>query len=663
MTGSQLTKGTRPRLRGDRATGGCRVLLVVGNDQEARQLSRFLSTAKPPIYSVVRASSVNEGLAAVTAERPDVVVLDLALPGLWGRRADHLIPSFTDTAAVTVLVSAEDASAGHEALRFDAQDFLVKESITPDTLERSIRYARERYRLMRVHQRSDQRFRGLVTDDPDAALVIDMQGDLLFANPAAAKLFPELKKGELVTKYGFHVPGPMEEPVTIDDEHTVEVRRTRIEWEARPAWLVQLRDVSAQVQIADLKARLSQSEKLAVIGQLAAGVAHEINNPLAFILANLSATLGHIHHVDDAVGRAVASGRNGGDSASMRTILEQVGPDLFGELKEMLEDNLDGVDRIRTIVRELKTFSRQEGEERELVRINDLVKSTCRMVASQIRHRAVLVKDLHDVKPVTGNRVKLVQILTNLLMNAAQALPDHRGRQERIEIRTRQSDRWIIISVSDTGTGVDEEVRDRIFEPFFTTKPREVGTGIGLSLSAELARQHDGELVLVETSPHGSTFELRLPAVDSVRLVHSAQQPAAVRNATVALGRRRILLIDDEPNVRKSMTRMLRSYDVTAKPNGREGLTALQNACFDAVICDLVMPDLDGVDVHEAISHSHPELIERTIFTSGGAYTPRTAAFVAKHEIIFVEKPIHPRQLLGMLEDLFRKDDADPALS
>ena len=656
MTGKQLSKfgSSRPNLRVDRLHGPCRVLLVIEREDFAARVVELLEISKRGLYAPALVANLAKANIARSEHRPDVLLVDISSPNLFAADPLEGLDALAEDLPVVVIAGARADDLVDEAVRLGVQDYIYEDELSVESLDRALRHARERHRLLRLHQRTEARFRRIVSESPDGALVTDMRGVLLYANPTALDMFPAvLNPGDPVAKIGIQIPGSAQDNIATDDGRTVEVKCRRIEWENRPAWLVQLRDASAPAQIADLRARLAQSEKLAGIGQLAAGVAHEINNPLAFILANLSATLGHVHHVQDILSniREAARGEAQESLPTVREQLERIGPEFLSEMREMLEDNLDGVDRINTIVRELRTFSRQGGnEEHELMRVHELVKSACHMVSSQIRHRAALVKVLQPVKPVMGHRVKLVQILTNLLMNAAQALPDHRGREERIEVRTRQSDRWVIISVLDTGTGVPDDVRDRIFEPFFTTKRRDVGTGIGLSLSAELARQHDGELVLVETSPKGSTFELRLPAVESVRLVRPA--PTAVETVTAAneASSCRVLLVDDEPNVRKSMIRTLRAYQVETASSGREALSVLENGRFDAVICDLVMPDLDGVDVHEAIISKRPELADKVIYTSGGAYTPRTAAFVAKNDIMFLEKPIHPQQLLSLLE-------------
>ena len=636
----------------DRVGGRFRVLLIESNDACADPIVSILKDVSRA--TVIRAKTIPDGFASKSAHRPDVIIIDVTEFGPWGKIAVEAVSMLAEDAPVIALVADDDDALLHDALRAGAQEYFVKGDVAPEVLKLTIRNARERHRLIRVHQRTEGRFRHLVNDIPEPAVVTDMQGEIHHLNPPAVTMFPDLELGNPLAKTGIHVLGPQPEMVTLGDQRQVEVRCSRIEWEGRPAWLVLIRDASMQVQLDDLKARLAHAEKLAVIGELAAGVAHEINNPLAFILANLSAALGHVHGVQDVIKNAREATRGVSDADSIRVVLDDAGPELFAELREILEDNLDGVDRIRAIVRDLRTFSRRENEERELVRVHEMIKSACHMLGSMIRHRATLIKDLQPVPPVMGNRVKLTQILTNLLINAIQALPDHRGREERIEIRTTHDDRWVSITVTDTGTGVDETVQDRIFEPFFTTKSRESGTGIGLSLSAELARQHDGELLLVETSPEGSTFELRLPAAESVRLVRRETESSHPPGATIDPTRRRILLVDDEPYVRRSMMRMLRDYEVTAASNGREALALVDDEDFDLVICDLVMPDLDGVDVHEALAASNPSMLGRVIYTSGGAYTPRTASFVAKNDIMFVEKPVHPKRLIRMIEDVLR---------
>ena len=591
---------------------------------------------------------------ALRSARPDVVLLELKSNDKTARQTLRSIPAFSDDSAVIVLADQADESHVQALLEFEAHDFLLKDLLTKEKLQVAIHNAHRRRQQDGTNVVADQHYRQWVSDNPDGALVTDLRGEILYVNPVATKMLPSLSAGDSLAKVGLHLPGLPEEVIQVDGDRTIEARYSRIEWDRESSWLVTLRDVGTGAQLDELRARLAQSEKLAVIGQLAAGVAHEINNPLAFILANLSATLGHVHHLESMLAELRGLATRGAvlDAADVSAVLDRVGRDMFGELKEMLEDNLDGAHRIRSIVRELKTFSRREDEEHELIGVNELVKSTCRIMAPQIRHRARLVKELADVRPVMGSRGKLAQILTNLLMNAVQALPELRRPDDRIEVRTSQQGTFVVVSVTDTGGGIAEDVQRRIFEPFFTTKTREDGTGIGLSLSAELARQHDGELLLRQSSPQGSTFELRLPGLDAVRLVNTVEAPSGAPSVAFDGTRHRILLVDDEPNVRKGMMRILRSFDVVTASNGREALDAIAQHRFDAIICDLMMPDFDGVDVHDALSHDYPDLLDRVIFTSGGAYTPRTAAFVGRPNITYVEKPVQPADLLGLLQDV-----------
>jgi len=375
---------------------------------------------------------------------------------------------------------------------------------------------------------------------------------------------------------------------------------------------------------------LLHADRLKSIGQLAAGVAHEINNPAAFVTANLEA-------LRSAVRRASRRGNS-----------ERVD---YREMSRMIQESEVGMHRIASVASQLRAFARVERDEVEATDLNTLVEGACAMVRNEVRARARLEIKLGALPQVSVDPGKISQVLVNLLVNAAQATPEGDAEAHRILVRTGRRRGRVVVTVSDTGVGMDEATQARIFEPFYTTKPRELGTGLGLSLSAEIVRQHGGELEVESAPGQGSSFSLLLP-VGHLR----PSAPPVLRSAGAGADARRlrILAIDDEELLLRSLRRTLgRRHEVVSAVGGRAGLALLTEpgASFDVVLCDLMMPDLDGQRLYEQVAARDPSLGNRFVFMSGGAFTPRAKEFVARVGRPVVHKPLRPAALEAILRD------------
>ena len=385
--------------------------------------------------------------------------------------------------------------------------------------------------------------------------------------------------------------------------------------------------------------RLLQHERLLAVGQLAAGVAHEINNPATFVLTNLRSLDSHLARLEQLLA-------GGGDAATRTTALQ-----LLAQSREMARDDLDGVERIVAIVRDLRNFSRLEPGQLETLALDDIIADACKLVRAEISYRARLVVSTTSGMHVRGDRTKLVQVFTNLLLNATQAIAE--GAPDRNEVQVNAIIRGVqvVVTVRDTGAGMTAEAQARLFEPFFTTKPREHGTGLGLTLSADIVRHHGGQLRLIETSASGTTFEVALP------LDRAAARPAPVAaTAPPQAAPPRVLIIDDEPMLLAAYERFFEGvFELTLLPGGREAIARLeQDADWDAVVCDLMMPDLDGVALHDWLQAERPELVPRTLFYSGGAFTPRSLAFAERIGDRLLQKPLRPSDLRAAVERVRR---------
>jgi CheY-like chemotaxis protein len=259
---------------------------------------------------------------------------------------------------------------------------------------------------------------------------------------------------------------------------------------------------------------------------------------------------------------------------------------------------------------------------------------------------------------VRGDKTKLEQVVTNLLLNAAQAIPEGVTVANEITVRTFERDEWAVIEVRDTGVGLSEEAQKRMFEPFFTTKPRGRGTGLGLAISADIVRHHGGALQMIETSPAGTAFEVLLPRVGG--MMHGGElvsRPPAEDDghppvATSQRRRSRVLLIDDEQMLLDAYSRFFDDvYEIETALGGRRAIEHLSvDSAWDAILCDVMMPVVDGVAVYEWVTANRPALAERMLFCTGGAFTPRSMAFTERHAWRVLEKPIALGELRTALD-------------
>ena len=268
-------------------------------------------------------------------------------------------------------------------------------------------------------------------------------------------------------------------------------------------------NITERKESEELRERLHHQDRLAAIGQLSAEVAHEINNPAAYVIANLDLLAEHIAALTDAVTKI----RLSDDSFSKRVLEEYRAGAALDQAREMLTESSGGMHRIMATAKSLRVFSRVEHAEIELVEINEVVNAACKMVYNEIRHRACLVKELGQVPPIAADKGKLTQVITNLLVNAAHSIPAGAADRNRIKVVTSRDERNLLLRIQDTGDGVPERIRAQIFQPFFSTKASDRGTGLGLSISREIVAYHGGTLQLEnrEDQEQGSTFLVSLP--------------------------------------------------------------------------------------------------------------------------------------------------------
>ncbi|HXK16881.1 MAG TPA: ATP-binding protein, partial [Polyangiaceae bacterium] len=378
------------------------------------------------------------------------------------------------------------------------------------------------------------------------------------------------------------------------------------------------------------QSQLVQSAKLASLGELVAGVAHEINNPLTYVLANLEEAeleLARLTSELEALKRS---------EPSAATMLARV-----GRLKHCLDPVAIGTKRIRDVTRQLKTFTRPDDEQLTRVNVPWIVRSVLDLLRKEIEARARLVEEIGESPVVRANDARLVQVLTNLLMNAWQAVPTSDPTNQVIGVRTGSLDGDALIEIWDSGSGVQPQLREQIFEPFVTTKDVGSGTGLGLFVCRNIVNALHGRISVHDAPGGGALFRVTLPAMtESAPL--SAPEPRALPQAGSLNRRRRVLIIDDDPRVAGSLASRLgvEPFDVQKVLDARQGLALLlADASFDLVYCDVMMKDLTGIDLYEALRRQAPERLAKLVFMTGGAFTAEARTFLEQRGDGHVQKP------------------------
>jgi CheY-like chemotaxis protein len=303
---------------------------------------------------------------------------------------------------------------------------------------------------------------------------------------------------------------------------------------------------------------------------------------------------------------------------------------------------------VRSIVRDLRIFSRSPGDHpKGPVDVQAVIDSSLRMAWNEIRHRAHVVKDYSPLPSVAANEGRLGQVFLNLIVNAAQSLQEGHAARNEIKVRTRLEGERVVVEVSDTGVGISPQIIGRIFDAFFTTKAVGVGTGLGLAICHRIVTDMDGELTVKSESGKGTTFRVSLPVCHE----RAIPAPIPVKELPVAGARGRILLVDDEALVLSALKRILSvEHDVTATIAAKDALALCAGGeQFDLIVCDLMMPEMTGMELYVELKNVAPKQAERMVFLTGGAFTARALSFLAENPNEHLDKPFDPVNLRALV--------------
>ncbi|MBX3210568.1 MAG: response regulator [Labilithrix sp.] len=508
---------------------------------------------------------------------------------------------------------------------------------------------------------TDEPFRAIFDGALDAMLLADDEGHFVEANPAALALlgvtFDEIRHARAHDFTGLegaaNAAGWRAFLEAGRLEGTIQLRRpngTAVDVEFRAIanvlpgrHLSVLRDLTARRTREDaervlaeseavkraLQSRLAIADRMASLGTLAAGLAHEINNPLAAVMGNLE-------YLTREIGALKASGH----------------ATALAGLDEPLIDARCAAERIREVVRDLKLFTRSDDERCKRVDVRRVLDSTLQMAFAEVRHRARLVKDYQTVPAAYGNDARLGQVFLNLVVNAARAIPEGDVENNVIRITTRTGDHGgAVIEVEDSGPGIAAEHLTRVFEPFFSTDDLGTGSGLGLSICQRIVHDMGGEIVVESDLGKGALFRVTLPRAPSEVTASAA---AEVKTAAPRSGR--ILIVDDEPMILGAIVRSLGgAHDVTTLESAREALTRIEaGERYDVIVCDLMMPQMTGMDLHAELEARTPEMAERMVFMTGGVFTSRARTFLDTIPNQRLEKPFDTMHFRAMISDRLR---------
>jgi signal transduction histidine kinase/ActR/RegA family two-component response regulator len=416
-------------------------------------------------------------------------------------------------------------------------------------------------------------------------------------------------------------------------EMNMELRATSRTLDGHTFAFVLCRDISAD--LSRERARATQ-ERLATVGSLAAGVAHEINNPLAYVIANVQYAL-------DSIAQWTL-GRSDNDQTRERS-----------QLKEALFEANEGARRVQRIVADLKTLARQGDDRVEPIDVEHTLNWAVGVTMAEIRHRARLVKNWKPLPPVRGDEARLGQVFVNVLLNAAQAIEPGNAHDNEIVVNTFERDGRVVVEVLDSGLGIPRENLTKIFDPFFTTKPRGIGTGLGLSICHEIIASMRGTLTAENRKERGAQFVVEIPAISAYQSATAAQRrPKSSRPPARSA---QILIIDDETLAAKALGRVLRDHKVEIADHAPTGLALALSKHYDVIFCDLMMPELSGMAVHAAVEREKPEVAQKMVFITGGTFTEEARNFASHHGARCLFKPFDSALVKAAVERLLAAQD------
>ncbi len=617
-------------------------------------------------------SVLQDGLAAIERLRrspPDVLITDYFLANLDGGKLCQLAKRLSGDNPITTIILTGGADQGLSRTPSPYADAVIAKNSTdvvfgdlravlhrvrrsqPPSLQPGEVIGHERLiprvittKLHGLKQHLDALHEGI----GDAVVGVDDEMRVYFLNSMALEIFELNEENSLARPVADVLQIPLEHPllVRIRDallggprqgrpltfdcrDYSLRVTVSNVmSPDGRATALIIARDISdlkaAEEARLTIEARLHEADKLASLGNLMASVSHEVNNPLAALMPNLK-VLGN--HFATLAERLCASGE------ALPEELETA----LTEAPALLTESGEAIERIRTVASQMLAFADPTAGAGTLTRIEDLLEGALALLANEVRGRATIRKDFAETPKLIVDRTRLSQAFLNVLLNAVQALEDGNPTRDFIQVTTRVEDGGVRIEVSNSGPAIPPAVLARVFQPFFTTRPAGKGAGLGLSITSDTVRRHGGFIAATSSENTPTMFRIWLPVDTGLALT----QPRDVDSTPPRAAR--ILIVDDDKLVRNSLRRILeRHHDVTVASNGQRALELFGEQSFDVVLCDLIMPEMSGMDLFQNVKRQNPEQARRFVFLTGG-----TSIEVARNFLARVPNPRAYKPLSG----------------
>jgi two-component system, NtrC family, sensor kinase len=676
---------------GAEGSNGRATVLVVDDDASTRTLlDKRLSRAG---YAVVSVGDGAAALATLTTAEFEVALVDMQMPGLTGLDVVTKLKSSAAADVEVIIATAyADVDNAVEAMHAGAFDYLRKPFDIPRLLA-TVERAVERRRLHREVNLLRATEAIFAAHDAGQLPAVIIGVSMRIMNADDASLMVATDDHRLVLAYSHSLAPVLDERPTVALDDSVAGRVARAK---KPALLSDLSDdprfadlsnskrvrssivypllvsdrlvgilninrinnprpfqardlelagaLAGQVALAvannhllgelrdnvealkKSQARLAQSERLAAIGFLAAGVAHEVNNPVAYVLANVQYVLGH-----------------------MESLRRPDNTALVDELINALSDSSDGALRIRDIVQDMRKLAHPARGEGSKFDLGEAVRAAIRLSRAEIKSAADLQVNLDKGLTTKGHVGQLTQVFLNLIVNAFQAFrpmtrSDATQPRNRVAVTGQRAGDTIRLSVEDTGPGLSEDTIAHLFEPFFTTKPAGEGTGLGLVISKEIVQRHGGTIEVSSTLGQGTKFTVVLPS-------HVDEGTVENQPTSVTTPRGRLLVVDDDTRVLESLRRLLGgAHDVVTASSGTQALELLSEPeSFDVVLCDVAMPDLNGIELYRRVTAALPDLGGRFVFVTGALAMDEVLDFATEVSCDVVEKPFDGQALAAQI--------------
>ena len=414
----------------------------------------------------------------------------------------------------------------------------------------------------------------------------------------------------------------------------------------------------AMARLAATQAILVERERLAIVGQLATSVAHEINNPSAVIVANMEELKVTTRALRKLLKLTLELSVNHAPREQLVTVYELADeaeyPGCVNEMMTMMHESLSGMGRIRNIVQDLKGFARTDDDDRVPSDVRRLLERSLGLVRNELRHRAHLEARIERVPPVLCNPGRISQVFLHLLNWLIHQQPE--SLAERVLAVTCEADgEWVVVGLHDSGLHLSEEALGEIWDPgMMRDTPDGARTGLGLVVVHDIVRRHEGEVQIGPKEGGGTSVTVRLPALVPATPTRFTQVETSTKGGSDPLTKAASLVVDDEPALIASLRRVLRRCrSFSAASSGRTALEIIEaGAVPDIILCDLMMHDLGGVELYEELQRRYPKMAERMLFITGGAFTEKTRRFSREHADFIIEKPISPDELRARLREL-----------